>query len=99
MATGDQRDNQISVSVAIQRTGLSHEQVQRIIARRIVAEPITEADLAELRRIRRLRELGVNLSGIEIILRMRHRIEALRAELEGRQRWQKPDHISTRVEK
>jgi hypothetical protein len=85
--------------MTIQRTGLSHDQVERIFARGLVVEPLTEADLVELRRIRRLRELGVNMSGIEIILRMRRRIETLRAELEARQRWQTPENRSTRVEK
>lgn len=76
----------ISLSVAIQRTGLSHQEVQQLIARRLVVEPLAEADLAELRRIRRLRELGVNLAGIEVILHMRQRIIEQRAELARRGR-------------
>ena len=98
MAVGDERKTYISVSMAIQQTGLSDEQVQRIVARQLVAEPLDETDLVELRRIRRLRELGVNMSGIEIILRMRRRIQTLRAELETRQRWQQREHRSTRIE-
>jgi DNA-binding transcriptional MerR regulator len=47
----------------------------------LVNERLAERDLAELRRVRRLNALGVNLPGIEIILRMRRRIEALQAEL------------------
>ena len=35
----------------------------------------------ELRRIRRLTDLGVNLAGAEIILRMRRRIEELQIEI------------------
>jgi len=42
---------------------------------------LTEAELAELRRIRRLTDLGVNLAGVEIILNMRRQIEALQAEV------------------
>ena len=76
----------ISLSIAVQRTGLSHDQVRRLIARRLVVEPLAEADLAELRRIRRLQELGVNLAGIEIILHMRQRIIEQRAELARRGR-------------
>jgi hypothetical protein len=67
--------------MAVRQTGLSREQVEKIVARSLVVEPLDEADLAELRRVRRLQELGVNLQGIEIILHMRRRLEALRAEL------------------
>ena len=76
----------ISLSVAVQRTGLSDDEVQRLIARRLVVEPLAEADLAEMRRIRRLQELGVNLAGIEIILHMRQRIIEQRADLARRGR-------------
>jgi DNA-binding transcriptional MerR regulator len=42
-----------------------------------------EEDIAQLRRIRRLHsDLGVNLAGIEIILRLSARLEALQRELE-----------------
>ncbi len=42
-----------------------------------------EEDIAKLRRIRRLhRDLGVNLAGIEIILRLSAHLEALQRELE-----------------
>ena len=61
------------------------------VARRIIIETMTEADLVELRRIRRLGELGVNMSGIEIILRMRRRVEALRSEIEALQRKSRTD--------
>ncbi len=41
-----------------------------------------EAELAQLRRIRRLRDdLGLNTAGIEIALRLRDEIESLRREL------------------
>jgi MerR family transcriptional regulator/heat shock protein HspR len=42
----------------------------------------SEEDIALLRRIRRLhRDLGVNLAGIEIILRLSAQLEALQREL------------------
>ena len=42
-----------------------------------------DADIALLRRIRRLhRDLGINLAGIEVILRLSAHIEALQRELE-----------------
>jgi hypothetical protein len=72
----------VSIHVAVRRTGLSERVVQECVVRELVREPLTEADLAELRRIRRLQELGVNLPGIEVILQMRRRIQALRAELD-----------------
>lgn len=45
----------------------------------------SDADVASLRRIRRLhRDLGINLAGIEVILRLSAHIEALQRELEQR---------------
>ena len=85
MATDNEKATYINIDVAVQRTGLSRDQVRQFVARRLVMEPLQESDLAELRRVRRLQELGVNLQGIEVILHMRRRIEALRDELI---RWQ-----------
>jgi len=43
----------------------------------------SEEDIAQLRRIRRLyQDLGVNLEGIGIIMRLQARLEALQRELE-----------------
>jgi MerR family transcriptional regulator/heat shock protein HspR len=43
----------------------------------------SDEDVAQLRRIRRLhRDLGVNLAGVEIILRLSARLQALQRELE-----------------
>ncbi len=61
----------ITISVAARRTGLSPGTVRRYVRRGLVSDKLTESDLGELRRIRRLRDLGVNLAGVEIILRMR----------------------------
>lgn len=45
----------------------------------------SEQDAERLRRIRRLhRDLGVNLAGIEIILRLSAQVEALQRQLEQR---------------
>jgi DNA-binding transcriptional MerR regulator len=55
--------------------------VRRCIQQRLVDEVLTEADLAELRCIRRLTDLGVNMAGVEIVLRMRRQIEELQAEI------------------
>lgn len=86
MTIRQQESTYITISIAVQRTGLSPRMVQECLARQLVSEPLTQAELAELRRIRRLQELGVNLAGIEIILHMRRRIQALQEELNRRQR-------------
>lgn len=47
----------------------------------------SEEDIAQLRRIRRLhQDLGVNLEGIGIIMRLQARLEALQRELEQHKR-------------
>jgi MerR family transcriptional regulator/heat shock protein HspR len=71
----------ITIAVAAQQTGLSPRTVRRYIRRGLIGETLTEDELFVLRRIRRLTDLGVNLSGVEVILHMRHQIEALQAEL------------------
>jgi hypothetical protein len=71
----------ITIHAAVQQSGLSRQTVLECVERSLVVEPLTERDLADLRRIRRLRELGVNMAGIEVILHMRRRIEALQSEL------------------
>jgi hypothetical protein len=76
----------ISIKTAVRRTGLSEEIVQECVMREMVAAPLTDEDLRELRRIRRLQELGVNLQGIEVIMHMREQIQALRAEMARLQR-------------
>lgn len=45
----------------------------------------SDNDVAQLRRIRRLhRDLGINLAGIDVILRLSAQIEALQRELDGK---------------
>lgn len=80
----------ITVKRAAWRTGVDVQVVQYCIEVGVLEEGLTEEDLVELRRVRRLMSLGVNLQGAEIILRMRRRIKELQAEivrLEGRLRW------------
>jgi MerR family transcriptional regulator/heat shock protein HspR len=71
----------ITIQIAARRSGLSPRTVRRYVRRGLVDEALTEADLAELRRIRRLTDLGINLAGVEAVLRMRRRIEELEAQL------------------
>ncbi len=72
----------ISVTMAARRTGMTVHTIHRCIQRGLVVEPLTEDDLIVLRRIRRLTDIGVNLAGVEIILRMRQRILELQQELQ-----------------
>ena len=72
----------ITVAVAARQSGLKAYTVRRYIHRGLLSEALAEADLAELRRIRRLTGLGVNLAGVEVILRMRRNIKELQAEVD-----------------
>ena len=81
----------ITVTVASARVGLSPRVVGYCVEVGIVSEELTEGDLEELRRVRRLRELGVNLAGVEIILRMRQRIVKLESEVERCDWWERRD--------
>jgi DNA-binding transcriptional MerR regulator len=84
MTPRQQQTAHVTVRMAIKKTGLSRRQINACVSRSLVAAPLSSLDLQELRRIRRLRELGVNWAGIEIILRMRSRMEQLHVELERR---------------
>jgi len=50
-----------TISVAARRVSLSPRTVRRYVQWGLVGEMLTEAELAELRRVRRLTDLGVNL--------------------------------------
>jgi MerR family transcriptional regulator/heat shock protein HspR len=71
----------VTVSLAARQTGVSPRSVRRYIHRGLISKPLTESGLHQLRRIRRLRELGIDLCGIEVILHMRRQIQELRAEV------------------
>jgi MerR family transcriptional regulator/heat shock protein HspR len=79
--TGRGEITYITVTVAARWCGVTSHTVRRYIRRGLVNETLTEVELAELRRIRRLTDLGVNLAGVEIVLRMRRQIEELQAEV------------------
>ena len=72
----------ITVAVAARQSGLTAPTVRRYIRRGLLSEALTEADLAELRRIRRLTGLGINLAGVEVVLQMRRNIKELQAEID-----------------
>jgi MerR family transcriptional regulator/heat shock protein HspR len=72
----------VTITVAARRSGVTVHTIRRYVRRGLVRTPLTEDNLAELRRIRRLTDLGINLAGVEIILRMRRRIEDLQAEVD-----------------
>jgi hypothetical protein len=75
----------ITTRTAVRQTGLGRQVIQECVERRLVRQPLSDADLVELRRIRRLQELGVNMPGIEVILHLRRRLQVLQAELARRQ--------------
>jgi len=92
MSSRYEETSYITISLAVQESGVSEQLLQECVERRLVFQPLTEADLAELRRIRRLKELGINLPGIEVILHMRRRIQALQRELwQAYGEWPEPD--------
>jgi len=76
----------VCIGVAARLTGLSPRTVRRYVQRGLVSGTFSEMELAQLRRIRRLTDLGVNLAGVEVILRMRRQIEELQAEVEALRR-------------
>jgi hypothetical protein len=82
MSSRYEETSYISISLAVRRSGVSEQLLEECVERRLVHQPLTDADVAELRRIRRLQELGINLPGIEVILHMRRRIQALQFELQ-----------------
>lgn len=75
------RRTSISIKKAARRSGLDVYVVRHCVEVGLMEEKLTERDLVELRRVRRLLTLGINLAGIEVILRMRRRIQELQAEL------------------
>ena len=79
--TGALQTETISIRTAARRAAVDGQVVAYCVEVGLVEEGLTEADLCELRRVRRLMSLGVNLEGAEIILRMRRRIQELEAEL------------------
>jgi hypothetical protein len=79
--SGGDRPTRITVTIAARRAGLEPHIVRRCVQVGLVEETLTEDELVELRRVRRLTDLGINLEGVEVILRMRRRIVALQEEL------------------
>jgi DNA-binding transcriptional MerR regulator len=65
------------------QVGLPAKVVEYCLEVGLVQPGLSQHDLAELRRIRRLQhQLEVNLAGAEIILRMRRRMQAMQAEMQ-----------------
>ena len=85
----DRPQTYCSVEVAAHLAGLSVTRVRRLVRTGLIQPPIVErgrplfgeVELARLRKIRRLTtDLGVNLAGVEVILRLTDELYALRAE-------------------
>lgn len=77
-----ERKDPLTIDTISHQTGLAPETVRYCLQIGLVSISLTKDDLAELRRIRRLEDLEVNLAGIEIIVRMRRRMVALQTEVE-----------------
>ncbi len=71
----------ITIRKAARRAGVDVTIAHRCIEVGLMERDLTEEDLAELRRVRRLMALGINIAGVEVILRMRRRIQRLQEEL------------------
>jgi MerR family transcriptional regulator/heat shock protein HspR len=77
-----------SIEIAAHLTGLSAARVRRLVRSGLVLPPVVEAgrpmfgevELTRLRKIRRLTtDLGVNLAGVEVILRLTDELSVFRA--------------------
>jgi len=83
------------ISIAARLVGM-HAQTLRQYERVGLVEPkrsrgnirlYSQADVARLRQVQRLiNDLGVNLAGVEVILRMNARMQEMEAEIEGLRR-------------
>ncbi|WP_034383054.1 heat shock protein transcriptional repressor HspR, fused homodimer type [Deinococcus sp. YIM 77859] len=102
----DPKDRPVYViSIAAELVDM-HPQTLRLYERKQLIRPgrssgktrlYSERDIEHLREIRRLtQELGVNLAGVEEIMRLRHKLEAARARMEGNVRRLQQD-ISDRM--
>ncbi|MDL2344294.1 helix-turn-helix transcriptional regulator [Deinococcus sp. MIMF12] len=89
----DPRDRPVYViSIAAELVDM-HPQTLRLYERKQLIRPgrssgktrlYSERDIDHLREIRRLtQELGVNLAGVEEIMRLRHQLEGARSQMEG----------------
>jgi MerR family transcriptional regulator/heat shock protein HspR len=90
MDAGDKKQPVFMISVVSRMLNV-HPQTLRLYEREGLITPYrtkrtrlySQEDVEKLAMILRLtRELGVNRSGVEIILRLRHRIEAFQKEME-----------------
>lgn len=79
----NEREQSMSITIhqAAQQAGVEVYIVRHCVEVGLMDKELTQQDLGELRRVRRLMALGVNLPGVEVILRMRHRIQELQAEI------------------
>ncbi|QFP77698.1 heat shock protein transcriptional repressor HspR, fused homodimer type [Deinococcus sp. AJ005] len=104
----DPRDRPVYViSIAAELVDM-HPQTLRLYERKQLISPgrssgktrlYSERDIEHLREIRRLtQELGVNLAGVEEIMRLRHELDGARSNLEGNVR-RIQDDLSERMTK
>jgi MerR family transcriptional regulator, heat shock protein HspR len=84
----------VLIGVAAERAGM-HPQTLRVYERRGLVQPgrtagntrlYSEADIRLLRRIQELSDQGLNLTGIERILELEHRLERAERRIDGLRR-------------
>jgi MerR family transcriptional regulator/heat shock protein HspR len=89
--TDSNREPLYVISIAAERVGM-HPQTLRLYEREGLVRPArrgsnrvySDWDLERLRQIQRLTQtMGVNLAGVEIILRLQEQLRELQAELEA----------------
>jgi MerR family transcriptional regulator, heat shock protein HspR len=97
MSIADQLQTYCSVEVAAHLAGLSAGRVRRLVRSGLVRPRVVEQgrplfgdiELTRLRKIRRLTtDLGVNLAGVEVILRLTDELSELRANAPREDEWQ-----------
>ena len=76
-----ERCTSLTIKKAAELAGVDIYVAQHCVQVGLMDKELTERDLIELRRVRRLMGLGINLPGVEVILRMRRQIQELQAEL------------------
>jgi MerR family transcriptional regulator/heat shock protein HspR len=97
MSIEDRVQSYCSVEVAAHLAGTTVTRVRHLVRLGLVRPSVVEAgrplfgepELARLRKIRRLTvDLGVNLAGVEVILRLTDELAALRAGSAQENQWQ-----------
>jgi hypothetical protein len=72
----------VTIAAAAARTGLAKALIQECVRLGLVSAELNDADLADLDRVHRLTELGLDLVRAKVVLRMRRQVTALLEKVE-----------------